>query len=84
MSDEDMIFELSPHPYLIVHQIFEGRNYSGIGAEFEISEQVVHKVSQTALQSAREKLPDRGFSDVLSKGFLKSAAVISHAALIGA
>src|SRR5271166_2164517 len=71
---EEVISELPPRSCLIVQRIWEGRSYSEIGAELGISKQAVHKVGHAALQSVREKLEDRGFSGVDSKGFLKSSS----------
>ena len=70
---EEVLAELAPRSRLIVARIREGKSYSDIGVELNVSKQAVHKVGYAALQSLREKLEARGFSGIDSKGFLKSA-----------
>jgi RNA polymerase sigma factor (sigma-70 family) len=70
---EDVLAELPPRSRVIVTRIREGKSYSEIGEELNVSKQAIHKVAHAALQSLREKLDARGFSGIDSKGFLKSA-----------
>jgi len=70
---EDVLAELAPRSRVIVVRLREGKSYSDIGEELNVSQQAVHKVGYAALQSLREKLEARGFSGIESKGFLKSA-----------
>ena len=74
-----MLAELSPRSRLIVVRLREGKSYSDIGEELNVSKQAVHKVGYAALQSLREKLEAGGFSGIDSKGFLKSARRDSRA-----
>ena len=71
---EDVLAELPPRSRVIVTRIREGKSYSEIGEELNVSKQAIHKVAHAALQSLREKLDARGFSGIDSKGFLKSAS----------
>lgn len=70
---ENVLSELAPRSRLIVVRLREGKSYSDIGEELNVTKQAVHKVGYAALQSLREKLEARGFSGIDSKGFLKSA-----------
>ena len=63
----------SPRSRLIVVRIREGKSYSDVGEELNVSKQAAYKVAHAARQSLREKLEVRGFSGIDSKGFLKSA-----------
>ena len=76
---EDVLAELAPRSRLIVVRLREGKSYSDIGEELNVSKQAVHKVAHAALQGLREKLEARGFSGIDSKGFLKSACRDSRA-----
>ncbi|MCX6982871.1 MAG: sigma-70 family RNA polymerase sigma factor [Verrucomicrobia bacterium] len=71
---EDVLAELPPRSRVIVTRIREGKSYSEIGEELNVSKQAIHKVAHAALQSLREKLDARGFTGIDSKGFLKSAS----------
>jgi len=71
---EAVLAELPPRSRVIVTRIREGKSYSEIGEELNVSKQAIHKVAHAALQSLREKLDARGFSGIDSKGFLKSAS----------
>ena len=73
------VLALAPRSRLIVVRLREGKSYSDIGKELNVSKQAVHKVGYAALQSLREKLEARSFSGIDSKGFLKSARKDSRA-----
>ena len=61
---EEVLAELAPRSRLIVVRLREGKSYSDIGTELNVSKQAAHKVAHAALQSLREKLEARGFSGI--------------------